>query len=127
MRGFVRIMVGLALTLAGLFAVAAPAMASVPYSGTGHWHDPAFSKGGVSLNLNATCPTATTVLSKISSSGGNPGYAPRIQGKSSTWFQGPEVSSGTTQIKLQATQAPAKNHGVRVFWASGAQNYTFSC
>jgi hypothetical protein len=93
-------------------------------------HSPAsasmsFSKGGVSLTVSVTCSTSKTTVTKLSSSGGNPGYAARIQGKGGTWYQGPEVSSGTSSAYLQAPSVPARGHGVRVFWGSGAQNYTF--
>jgi hypothetical protein len=35
------------------------------------------------------------------------------------------VNSGTSTEPRQAPQVPALNHGVRVFWGSGAQNYAF--
>ena len=84
-----------------------------------------FSKGGVSITVSVTCPTTGTTVTKVSSSGGNPGYAARAESKQGTWYQGPEVSSGTSTEKLAATEDPVSGHGVRIFWAAGAQNYTF--
>jgi hypothetical protein len=81
------------------------------------------SKGGVSLKVSVTCPSNGTTVTKISSTGGNPGYAARVRSSSGTWYQGAERSSGTATVYIAAQKSPA--HGVRVFWASGAQNYTF--
>ena len=87
-------------------------------------HGATFSKGGVSLTVSVTCPSNGTTVTKVSSSGGKPGYAARFRESStSTWKQGPEVNSGTSSVFGATAKSP--QHGVRVFWASGAQNYTF--
>jgi hypothetical protein len=114
-------------TSTALAAIAALVLALFVWGST---HNPAnasmsFNSGGVSLTVSVTCSNQTTTVTKLSSNGGNPGYAARVQGKGGTWYQGPEKSSGTASESLQAGSVPAKNHGVRVFWASGAQNYTF--
>jgi len=82
------------------------------------------SKGGVSWTGTAQCTSNSTSVTKTSSSGGNPGYAARFRVSSTgTWVQGPEVNSGTSTVFGATGKAP--QHGIRVFWASGAQNYTF--
>jgi hypothetical protein len=108
------LLLAMALTLAVLGLV---------YAGTRPAHSATFSKNGVSITVSVTCPSNGTTVTKVSSSGGNPGYAARIRSSSGTWYQGTEVNSGTASKYISAQKNPA--HGTRIFWASGAQNYTF--
>ena len=123
MQVFRRLVLGL-VTAGAVVTMASPALASTP---GGNWsHDPSYSKGGVSISVSVSCPSNGTTVTKISSSGGNPGYAARIRDSAGTWHQGAEVSSGTATVYIAAQKTPA--HAVRVFWSAasgGAQNYTF--
>lgn len=104
---------GLIVAILAVFAVA-----TNPASGL------SFSKGGTSWSGTATCPSNGTTVHKTSSSGGNPGYAARFRESStSSWRQGPTVNSGTSSVFGATAHSP--QHGIRIFWGSGAQNYTF--
>lgn len=117
-------------TISALVVAGAALIALLVWAGH---HSPAyasigFSKGGVSITVSVTCPTTGTTVTELSHSGGNPGFAARVRQKNgSSWNQGPEVSGtgSKSTASLTAPEAPASGHGVRVFWASGAQNYTF--
>ena len=86
------------------------------------FHDPVFSKGGQSLTVSVGCSASETIITKIS--GSHVSYAARtFGGRPGHWVQGGTVFSGSsTAIIAQAT-----NHGVRVNWSAGAQNYSGIC
>jgi hypothetical protein len=110
-----------------LIAAAVLAALGLVYAGTRPAHSASFSKNGVSITVSVTCTTQKTTVTETTRSGGNPGFAARVRGQGGTWYQGPETSGvgSTSTAFLQAPSVPASGHGVRVFWLSGAQNYTF--